>query len=195
MTFYELKDRVMAAPFQAHSKQELWHRYLADIAPGDLCLEFGVATGRSINYMAATRPRTAFHGFDSFKGLPEAWGRCGRGRFRVNPKKLKFQPNITLHEGLFADTLPEFIRQPPTGRLSGVHIDCDLGSSATTVLTQLSDILLAAKPALLFDEFYNYKGFEEHEFRAFLAWINATGCAFEVIGRDVLHKQVMIQLT
>jgi hypothetical protein len=37
-------------------------------------LEFGVFTGGTIRYLARLRRDQTFHGFDSFEGLPEAWG-------------------------------------------------------------------------------------------------------------------------
>lgn len=194
ITAQDLLARVMNAPLACYSKQELWHRYLADIGPGDECLEFGVASGRSITCMAEMRPRTDFWGFDSFEGLPEAWGRCEKGRFRVDVKRLKFPPNVRLQIGLFANTLPGFISSQPLNRLRGVHIDCDLGSSTRTIFDALGEHIMAKKPLMLFDEFYNYRGYEDHEFGAFLEWVNKTETSFEVIGRDVLHKQVLIAI-
>ncbi len=191
---HELLNRVMNCELQCHSKQELWHAYLSYIKPLDVCLEFGVATGRSINCMAAMRPRTKFHGFDSFNGLPENWGRVEKGRFKCNHKKIKFHPNVELHIGLFDDTLPTFIGDASLDALRGVHIDCDLGSSTRTVLSLLSDKIIEKKPMLLFDEFYNYSGFEDHEFGAFSEWLEKTDCQYRVVGRDVLHKQVLVEL-
>jgi len=38
-----------------------------------LLLEFGVASGRTINHLACCRPLEKVYGFDSFQGLPETW--------------------------------------------------------------------------------------------------------------------------
>ena len=53
-----------------------------------LCLEFGVATGTTINYIASLTDETIF-GFDVFEGLPEDW-RTGfsRGKFKQPAPKV-----------------------------------------------------------------------------------------------------------
>ncbi len=101
---------------------------------------------------------------------------------------------MKLRIGLFDQTLPCFLTEQPLPNLRGVHIDCDLGSSTATVLNALSENLVCKKPLLLFDEFYNYLGYEDHEFRAFLEWVNTAGVDFRVLGRNTKHKQVLIEL-
>src|SRR5262245_2534442 len=43
-------------------------------------LEFGVYTGGTISFMAKRIGGRVIHGFDSFEGLPEAWGGFNLGR-------------------------------------------------------------------------------------------------------------------
>ena len=50
-----------------------------------LYLEFGVDTGRSINYIANQNKDKKIHGFDSFEGLPEFF--YGKNTFR-SPSKI-----------------------------------------------------------------------------------------------------------
>ncbi len=195
MTIQDLKDQIMSAPEQFKTRPHIWHRYLSMIEADDVCLEFGIWKGSSINYMAKVRPDSHFHGFDSFEGLPEDWvPSCPKGRFSCDPSALRFENNVQIHPGLFDQTLPAWLANHATDRLKAVHIDCDLGSSAACVLHLLQDHLLQQSPVLLFDEFYNYKGFEEHEFRAFFEFIERTGCEFKVLGRNILNQQVLIQL-
>lgn len=194
MTFYDLKDRIQAAPHECSTRGEIWHRYLSGITTGQ-ALEFGVWNGRSINYMAEVRPDALFHGFDSFEGLPEPWVRGHpAGHFKTDVSKVKWRDNVRIHAGWFNDTLPPFMSEQPRRRVEGVHIDCDLGSSTRTVLGMLTPWLLEDKPLLLFDELYNYPGYEEHEFRAFLDWVNEQSVDFQVLSRNVKHQQVLIQL-
>ena len=71
-------------------------------------LEFGVATGRSINMIASFIPNgTKVYGFDTFEGLPEDWAGHNAvvGTFKQArlPKVLN---NVVLIKGLFENTLP-----------------------------------------------------------------------------------------
>lgn len=56
---------------------------------GGLNLEFGVASGRTINHIASMTDETVY-GFDVFTGLPESW-RTGfeAGRFAAPPLALE----------------------------------------------------------------------------------------------------------
>ena len=45
-----------------------------------LIMEFGVASGESLKYIADHTKRQVY-GFDSFKGLPEAWNGLAVGHF------------------------------------------------------------------------------------------------------------------
>ena len=38
-----------------------------------LCLEFGVHTGKSINFLSKEKPKQIWYGFDSFVGFQEDW--------------------------------------------------------------------------------------------------------------------------
>ena len=147
--------------------------------------------------MAEVRPDALFTGFDSFEGLPEAWiAGHPAGHFKTDASKIKWRENVKIMPGWFNETLPHFLSvvHEPARRLEGIHFDCDLGSSTKTILNSLSEWILLEKPLLLFDEFYNYSGYEDHEFRGFLEWVNATNAPFEVVARNEKHQQVLIQM-
>lgn len=180
----------MQAP-QYKTRAQMWHAYLAMARNEDVFAEFGVWNGRSINYMADVRPDNTFHAFDSFEGLPEEWNKAHpKGHFATDLAKLKFHSNVVVHPGWFDATIPAF---DATG-LRFLHIDCDIKSSTDTVLRLLEKPILSNRAVLLFDEFYNYTGFEDHEFLAFLEFVERTGCTFQVLGRNINHQQVMIQI-
>ena len=135
-----------------------------------LFMEFGVEKGASANFIAQNlngRDGAMLHGFDSFEGLPEAWDgtletRGSFGRGGAIPKVL---PNVTIHKGWFAETLPDFCQRNENSGISLLHIDCDLYSSTATVLAHAGDLL---KPGsiVVFDEYFNYHGWQNHEFKA-----------------------------
>lgn len=129
-------------------------------------LEFGVATGRSINTIASFTPNgTKVYGFDTFEGLPEDWAghNAVSGTFKQArlPKVLN---NVVLIRGLFENTLPSFREQMPEN-ISFCHIDCDLYSSTKTILETLGDKLTTGS-YVLFDEYFNYPAWRQHEWKA-----------------------------
>jgi hypothetical protein len=193
--FYELRSRILNSQFECLTRAEIWHLYLSFISDGS-ALEFGVWNGRSINYMADVRPKASFFGFDSFEGLPEAWIRGHPiGHFKTDISNIKWKDNIRLFIGLFSDSIPEYKTSDDFGKkIEGIHIDCDLGSSTETILDELSDRILTEKPLILFDELYNYQGYEDHEFKAFLNWVNQNNVKFNVLARNVNHQQALIQI-
>jgi hypothetical protein len=140
-----------------------------------LYLEFGVATGRTINVIAGAHSGPVY-GFDSFAGLPEAWwGKYGRGSF-ARSSLPSVAENVTLVPGWFTDTLPAFLAQHP-GPIAFLHIDCDLYSSASFVLMELRERIIPGT-VIQFDEYFNYPGWEQHEHRAFAEFVEITGLQF-----------------
>jgi predicted O-methyltransferase YrrM len=163
----------------------------ADVSGNRLILEFGVFMGASINHLAKLTDQTIY-GFDSFEGLPEDWeDGLKKGLFAV-PKLPKVARNVTLIKGWFNETLPEFLKLNP-GPVGLLHVDSDLYSSAKTVLTLLEPRLKAGS-VIVFDEYFNYPGWQEGEFKAFMEFLERTGLAFEFIGYHRNEQQVAVIL-
>jgi hypothetical protein len=157
-----------------------------------LALEFGVFSGRSINHIARIRSDRVY-GFDSFEGLPEGWREgYDKGAFARGDLP-QVAPNVELVVGWFDRTLPKFLDVHP-GPASFVHIDCDLYSSTQTVLTQLRERIVPGT-IVLFDEYFNYPGWEMHEFKAFREFVESTGLQYEYIGLNPKHQQVAVRVT
>ncbi|THH34868.1 class I SAM-dependent methyltransferase [Aliishimia ponticola] len=167
-------------------------RAIAEVSLQDgLCLEFGVYSGTTANYIAAQRDWTV-NGFDSFEGLPEPWrdGYDTAAFARQTPPSVS--KAVTLHTGWFADTLPQFLTQVPAGQpVAYLHIDSDLYSSARTVLTLLADRLMPGA-VIVFDEYFNYTGWEDGEFRAFQEFIAETGKRYRYLTYNRTHQQVAL---
>ncbi|MBA3338679.1 MAG: class I SAM-dependent methyltransferase [Geodermatophilaceae bacterium] len=159
--------------------------------PAGLALEFGVASGRTLAVMAEIRGQRKVFGFDSFAGLPEQW-RWGFdvGAFSGNAPVVQ---GATICEGLFQDTLPGFLKKHP-GQLAMAHIDSDLYSSAIYVLQQLRPRMVEGT-VILFDEYYNYPGWREHEHRAWLDFVADTGLEFEYFAATADDEQVAVRIT
>ena len=166
--------------------------YSVDLAvlPG-LCLEFGVGRGKSIRWIAKKTSRTIY-GFDSFDGIPESWNGNPMGAF--SQKKLpKVPKNVIFKIGMFENTLTKFI-QDTDQAISFLHIDCDLYSSAVTVFKILGNRLQKGS-IILFDEYYNFPGWKDHEFRAFQEFTSLNNIKYEYIAYSVTGQQVAVKIT
>ena len=159
---------------------------------GGLVMEFGVATGRTINHLAELLPQREIYGFDWFQGLPESW-RPGFGRGRFAQPLPVIRPNVTLVEGLFEETLQPFLADHD-GPVALMHVDCDLYSSTRVVLSALTDRIVAGT-VIVFDEYFNYPGWQQHEFKAFQDWTSEHGRRYEYLGFVPTHQQVCARVT
>jgi predicted O-methyltransferase YrrM len=164
---------------------------LSQRVPGPI-LEFGVYKAITTNFIARQCPESRIYGFDSFQGLPGHWSgnRFSRRNFNRQGKLPKVANNVELVVGLFKDTLPDFLEKVP-GPFAVLHIDCDIYSSANYVLTKLADRMTQGC-VLIFDEFFNYHGYELHEFKAFHEFLIETGTTAEYLGFS--GQQVSIRL-
>jgi hypothetical protein len=133
----------------------------ADIA-GEI-LEFGVSSGESLRVFAERNPGRQVFGFDSFEGLPEPWWTRPQGAFRAEMPEIEYR-NVELIKGLFCDTIGPFLERWQ-GRAAIIHVDCDLYNSTRSCLMPIMAHCQVGT-VLLFDEYYNYPGFEDHEWRA-----------------------------
>jgi predicted O-methyltransferase YrrM len=147
-------------------------RFALSRAPAQgLVLEFGVEKGLSITCLAQAlqhepKPRTV-HGFDSFEGLPEDWAGTAeaRGAFDRRGQLPKTPANVKLHVGWFDATLPIFLSST-TEPVALLHVDCDIYSSTKTIFDLLAD-RIEPGTVIVFDEYFNYPGWRQHEYKAF----------------------------
>jgi hypothetical protein len=147
-----------------------------------LVMEFGVCDGASLRHLASLAPDQEVHGFDSFEGLPEDWTHFQKkGRYTLGGDLPRIDlSNVTLHKGWFSDSLPPFLATHH-GPARFVHIDCDLYSSTDTVLRALEGRLVAGT-VIVFDEYVNYPGWQQHEYKAFHEFLTRTGARFRYLG-------------
>jgi hypothetical protein len=160
----EFVDQHMKMAKSFPDKFALLKAGLSQVEVKGLYCEFGVYRGETLNFIAS-QVEGEVHGFDSFEGLPEDW-RQGheKGTFAVGALP-RVRPNVRLHKGWFDDTLPKFREQHP-GPIAFLHLDADLYSSTRTVLEVLGDGIVPGT-VIAFDEFFNYPGWREGEYRAF----------------------------
>ena len=126
--------------------------------PNTLWLEFGVASGSTINYISKFT-NDKVYGFDSFEGLPEKW-RDGfdKGAFDRNGDLPEVNDNVELIKGWFNLTLLQFI-QTQNKKVSFIHMDADLYSSTKYIFDVLKNYI-DTDCIIVFDELVNYPGFD-----------------------------------
>lgn len=173
-------------------RHELLGFAIDNVDPDGLVLEFGVFSGATLNQIATGLPDRTIFGFDSFEGLPEGWTPgTPKGHFRRDSLPA-VRENVELVVGFFDKTLPFFLDSHP-GRVALLHIDCDLYFSTQTVLAQLRE-RIGAGTIIVFDEYFNYPEWKQHEFRAFQEFVSHQGLRYDYIGLVPGYEQVAVRI-
>jgi len=165
---------------------------LSLVPPDGLALEFGVYSGRTLKIIAAARGGRDVHGFDSFEGLPEPW-RAGFPARTFDVDQLPDVPGAALVVGWFDETLPGFLESHP-GPVAFVHADADLYSSTVTILEHVGPRLRPGS-VIVFDEYFNYPGWEQHEHRAWQEYLAKSGIQFRYEAYTMNDEQVVVVIT
>jgi macrocin-O-methyltransferase TylF-like protien len=164
----ELRPTGIDCSGPVYSHNEYTRERMFDLLPsanppeGDI-LEFGVYRGESLQLFAERFPVRRVYGFDSFDGLPEDWFNRPKGTFKTDVPALS-SPNVTLVKGLFDATVPQFLAEW-SGKAAIVHVDCTLYASTMACLPQVLPWCQQGT-ILIFDEYYGYPDFTQHEWRA-----------------------------
>lgn len=185
--FRERLDR--ATPY--FSKQDLMAGALEQVTLDGVYLEFGVATGGTLRQIAASAPDGATFGFDSFEGLPEHW-RSGFAAGAFATAGLPDVPRAEFVVGWFDETLPGFLGREPRP-VAFLHLDADLYSSTVTVLAALVGRLQSGT-VVVFDEYFNYPGWEQHEHRAWEEFVDRHQVEFEYLGFTADDEQISVRI-
>jgi hypothetical protein len=90
--------------------------------------------------------------------------------------------------------LPEFKKEIlKDAPIAFLHIDCDLYASTKTVFDILSDNLVSGT-VIVFDELYNYPGFDKHEIKAFTEFLDEKKMLVKFLAYNSEHEQVAVKL-
>ncbi len=172
--------------------------YDADIirfASDSVCLkgafiECGVATGRTINFIAGLNPSKRIYGFDSFEGLNENWEFSEKETFFKSSFGLRNKiesklpiiilKNTCIFKGYFNEVLPkykkQFLKEEP---IAFLHVDCDLYRPTKEIFEALGQNICSGT-IILFDELYNYENYKNHEYKAFMEYVVNLGKALNI---------------
>ncbi|MDA3865429.1 MAG: class I SAM-dependent methyltransferase [Salinivirgaceae bacterium] len=142
--------------------------------------EFGVSRGTSFKWWVNRIKNTdaRFYGFDTFTGLPEAWGPFNKGDMTNGNKPPELDDNRhTFYQGLFQQTLIPFLSNYTPGKTKVIHMDADIYSATLYVLTILTPYIKSGD-IIFFDEF----NVPLHEFKAFNEWSKSFYIEYKVLG-------------
>lgn len=179
-------------------------RIVKELTPArGVLLEFGVNAGHSLRIIADRFPNRLVHGFDSFKGLPEKWALgYDKGFFDQKGILPTVPSNVQLHVGWFNETVGPVMQalatEDPTLAVAFAHLDCDLYSSTRDALQQIKPWLRAGS-LLLFDEFFGYAEWRQHEYKAWVELATPEKLNYRFVAHTVhpFHDEfskVLIQL-
>jgi len=128
-------------------------------------LEFGVYVGKSINFFASNL-KTKIYGFDSFEGLNEDWVGHARSSGHLDLKGIipKVKNNVVLVKGEVEQTLVKFLEEKKPV-INFMHIDLDTYNPSKFVLHHTKKYM-AKGAIILFDDFYNFTGWDVGELKA-----------------------------
>jgi hypothetical protein len=128
-------------------------------------IEFGVHKGESINFFSKYVKK--IYGFDSFEGLREDWHGTidlQKRSFDINGVIPKTYPNVILIKGWVQDTVENFLIEKKP-EINFVHMDLDTYESTKFVLKKIKPYLIK-NCIIVFDELYNYSGWDVGEYKA-----------------------------
>jgi methyltransferase family protein len=163
--------------FVPHDWSAIYQRAVQFCQSG-LILEFGVASGASLRWISGLVSPRRVVGFDSFKGLPEAWKENAVGTFACK-KPRDMPPNVEIVDGMFQDTLKGWLEKND-GPIAFVNMDADLYSSTEYVLRQIEKRFVAGT-FLHFDEIRGHPDNFASEGKAFLESLARTGMIYRCL--------------
>jgi hypothetical protein len=166
------------------------------IHEGGLVCEFGVASGRSLRQTQELLPLgTPIHGFDTFTGLPQRWGDEPAGAYSTGGIIPTMEGEVYFHKGLFADSIPEFLKEVPGDTfVAFANIDCDLYSSTLDILEALHGRIVTGT-ILVFDEYLGHATWRQDEFRAWRECCKRFGWQYEYLAFSLATNQAVVRVT
>jgi len=166
------------------------------IKQGGLVTEFGVGSGRSIRLTQELLPLDVpIHGFDTFTGLPQAWGNEPVGAYSTGGTVPNLEgDNVYFHKGLFKDTIGPFLEEAgEESFLAYANVDCDLYSSTLDILENFHGRVVPGT-ILVFDEYTGHPTWRQDEFRAWRECCNRFGWKYEYLAFSLSSKQAVVRV-
>tara|TARA_Y100000590_G_C15703699_1_gene1007755 strand:- start:113 stop:856 length:744 start_codon:yes stop_codon:yes gene_type:complete len=163
-----------------------------DNDPNYFYIEFGVFSGTSINFFSKKLKNKKIYGFDSFEGLKEDWVGTSvpKGTFNLNKKIPTLENNAIPIAGWIQDTLPMFLKEK-NPKINFVHMDVDTYESSKFILESIKPNLVKGS-IILFDELYNFEGWDVGEYKALREVFNDDEYKFLAFSKDSAQAVIKI---
>lgn len=156
-------------------------------------IEVGVFHGRTLRHIAS-RLGDEIHGFDDLSALPDDPTERARDRsLAAMARKSEMPPNVSLQEGPYDRTLPEFLQrlgQP----VRFAHVNLQEYAPTRSVLEGLVPWLRAGS-VLVFRDFVGYPGWRERAFGALQEAMADAGMEYRYLGFGLLERCTALQIT
>jgi O-methyltransferase len=189
------KNDFYTRTFDYNKRESLYEQVITDcnLDSNIDYLEFGVSQGTSFKWWInrIKNQDARFYGFDTFTGLPEAWGPFKKGDMgNGNNPPVIDDDRHEFYQGLFQQTLLPFLSKYNSDKRKVIHMDADIYTATLYVLTLITPYI---KPGdiIFFDEF----NVPLHEFKAFNEWSNSFYIEYKVLGgvNNFYQTAIMIQ--
>jgi len=153
-------------------------------------LEFGVFKGESANFFSNYVKK--LYCFDSFEGLKEDWVGISypKGHFDLKKKVPKLNSNIEPIIGWVENTLENFLKEHKP-KINFVHLDMDTYTPTKFTLEKLKPYLIK-DAIIIFDELYNYIGWENGEYKALKEVFDEK--EFKYLAFSLIDSKVIVQI-
>lgn len=155
-------------------------------------LEFGVWKGATIKLFSKYVDK--IYGFDSFQGLNEDWvGHkiAANDKFKLEENKIpSFPRNVVIVKGIIQNTLEDFLKKN-NPKINFIHIDTDTYETCKFILNKTKPYLVN-NAVILFDELYNFPGWDVGEYKALKECFESEEYQYKVFSAD--RTAVAIQI-
>lgn len=153
-------------------------------------LEFGVWKGHTANFFSKFVHK--LYAFDSFEGLSEDWAGTdmAKGTFSLNGELPKLNSNIEPVIGWVDDTLEDFLKKH-NPKINFVHLDMDTYTPTKYTLQKIKPYLVRGA-VIVFDELYQFTGWEEGEYKALYEVFNEDEFSYLAFNVNGVNASIQI---
>lgn len=153
-------------------------------------IEFGVYKGASINVLSKYVKK--IYAFDSFEGLKEDMlgNTEAIGTFNLNKQIPNLNKNVVPVVGWIQDTLDNFLEKE-NPKINFIHIDVDTYETSKFILKKVKKFLVP-NATILFDELYNFPGWDVGEYKALSEEFNENDYKFKVF--SIQDQKVVVTI-